>query len=87
MGWVPAEMGVQSLAQDSGLKDPALLQLWRRSQLQLRFIPWPGDIHMAWVWLYLSTFLLSITRCPQTSRIELKLHLGHQPPSRPVPCI
>ena len=30
------------------VKDPALPQLWCRSQLQLRFDPWPGNFHMPW---------------------------------------
>ena len=34
---VIAEVQLQSLAQHSGLKDSALLQLW------LEFIPWPGN--------------------------------------------
>ena len=34
VGWVTMEAWVQSLAQCSGLKDLALLQLW------LRFNPW-----------------------------------------------
>ena len=29
----------------SGLKDP-VLHLWHRSQLQLRFSPWPRNFHM-----------------------------------------
>lgn len=29
-----------------GLKDLALLKLWSRSQLRLRFSPCPGNIHM-----------------------------------------
>ena len=33
-----------------GVKDPVLLQLHCRSQLQLRFYPWPGNLHMPWVW-------------------------------------
>ena len=41
--WVSAEVQVQSLTWDSELKDPVLPQLWQRSQLQLRFNPWPGD--------------------------------------------
>ena len=28
------------------IKDPALLQLWHKSQLQLGFDPWPGNFHM-----------------------------------------
>ena len=32
-------------------KDLVLLQLWHRSQLQLRFDPWPGNFHMLWVQL------------------------------------
>ena len=27
-------------------KDPVLLQLWHRSQLWLRFHPWPRNFHM-----------------------------------------
>ena len=30
----------------SVLKDSALPQLWCRSQLRLRFNPWPGNLHM-----------------------------------------
>ena len=45
---VKAEAWVQSLAQCSRLKDPALLQLQCRSQLRLRFDPWPGNFHMPW---------------------------------------
>ena len=33
------------------VKDSALSQLWRRSQMQLRFETWPGNIHIQWVWL------------------------------------
>ena len=46
---VTAEAWDQSLAWHSGLKDPALLHLWHRSQLWLRFSPWTGNFHMAWV--------------------------------------
>ena len=28
------------------VKDPALPKLWHRSQLRLRFDPWPGNFHM-----------------------------------------
>ena len=35
---------VQSPAQCSGLKDPALPELW------LGFDPWPENFHMLWVW-------------------------------------
>ena len=38
-----ARMQVQSPAQHSGLKDPALPQLLHRSQLQLGSDPWPGN--------------------------------------------
>ena len=31
------------------VKDPELPQLWHRSQLWLRFDPWPGNFHMPWV--------------------------------------
>ena len=42
------EVWVQSPAWCRELKDPALLQLWHRSQLRLRFSPWPGNFHMLW---------------------------------------
>lgn len=38
------ELGVSAAAQ--WVKDPALLQLWSRSQLQLRFDTWPENFHM-----------------------------------------
>ena len=31
------------------VKDLALPQLWCRSQIRLRFDPWPGNVHMLWV--------------------------------------
>ena len=40
------EAEVQSLDWHSGLKDPPLLQLWCRSQPQLRFNPWPANFPM-----------------------------------------
>ena len=46
--WVTAEAGVQLPVQGSGLKALALLQVWRRSQPQLTFNPWPGNFHMLW---------------------------------------
>ena len=33
-----------------GVKDAVLLQLWQRSQLWLRFHPWPGNFYMPPVW-------------------------------------
>ena len=30
------------------IKDPLLLQLWYRSQLQLRLDPWPRNFHVPW---------------------------------------
>ena len=50
--WVAAEVQVQSLLLwHSGLKDPALPQLWLRlrSQLWLELNPWPRNFHMPWV--------------------------------------
>ena len=47
---VSTEAQVQSLARNSGLKGPVLLQLQHRSQQQLRFSPWHGNFHMPWVW-------------------------------------
>ena len=43
---VSTEAQVQSLAWHSGLKDLELLQLHHRSQLWLRFSPWPWNFHM-----------------------------------------
>ena len=40
--------GVLTVAQQ--FKDPALLQLWHRSQLWLGFDPWPRNFHMPWAW-------------------------------------
>ena len=37
------------MAQHSGLKGLALLQLCCRLQLHLRFNPWPGNFQMPWV--------------------------------------
>ena len=37
-------LGVCTVAQS--VKNLALPQLWHRSQLQLRFDPWPGNFHM-----------------------------------------
>ena len=42
---VAMEVQVHSSAQHSRLKDPALLQLWCRSQLWPRFNPWLVNIH------------------------------------------
>ena len=42
---VTAETQVQSPARSSGLKDLALSQLLHRSELWLRFSPWPGNFH------------------------------------------
>ena len=49
VAWLAAEAWVQSPAQHCGLRDLVLLQLRRRSQLWLRFNPWPWNFHMAWV--------------------------------------
>ena len=43
---VTVEALVRSLAQNSGLKDLALLQLQHMSQLWLRFSPWSENVHM-----------------------------------------
>ena len=43
---VAVEAWIRSPTQHSGLKDPALPQLWIRLQLQLGFNPWPGNFHM-----------------------------------------
>ena len=47
---VAVEAQVRSLAQHSGLKDLALPRLQCKSQLQLRFSPWLGNLYMPWVW-------------------------------------
>ena len=44
---VAAEVWIRSLAWCSGLKDPSLLQLPHRSQLRLRFDPWPMGLAYA----------------------------------------
>ena len=44
---VAAEVWGPSPAQHSGLKEPALLQLWHRSHLQLAFNPWPQELPYA----------------------------------------
>ena len=43
---IPVEVWVRSMAWYSGLKDPELLQLQFRPQLQLGFNPWPGNFHI-----------------------------------------
>ena len=40
----------QPLAQHCALRDLELPQLQCRSQLWLGFSPWPGNLHMPWVW-------------------------------------
>ena len=44
---VTVDARVQSQAQHTRLKGPALLQLQLRSQLRLGFSPWPGNFHMS----------------------------------------
>ena len=46
VAWVTAEAQVGALAWGSGLKGPALPQMWRRSQLLLGFNAWNGNFHM-----------------------------------------
>ena len=46
---VTVEARVRSLAQHIGLKDPVLKQLQCKSKLQLRFNPWPRNVHVSWV--------------------------------------
>ena len=43
---VTVEVEVPSLAQHSGLTHPVLPQVPHRLQLQLRFNPWPRNVHM-----------------------------------------
>ena len=45
---VDAEVPVQSLAREGGLKNLVLPQLSCRLQLWLRFSPWPRNFHMLW---------------------------------------
>ena len=40
------QVPVQFPAWCLGLRDPALPQLWHRSQLWLTFNPWPGNFYM-----------------------------------------
>ena len=62
--WVIAEMQVQALAGHSGLKDLVLLQLRPRSQLWLRFSPWPGNVHVLQVQPLKKKWVLNI-RSPE----------------------
>ena len=39
----------KSFATEHEVKDPALPQLWCRSQLWLGFHPWPRNSHMPWI--------------------------------------
>ena len=39
--------GIPTVAQQ--VKDLAVPQLWHRSQLRIRFDPWPRNFHMSWV--------------------------------------
>ena len=48
---VTMEFGVRSLAQHSGLKDPALPQLGHRSQLWLGFSAWLGNLQTIMLWV------------------------------------
>ena len=43
---VAAEVWVQFPAWHSGLKGPALPQLWHSLQLKLGLNPWPKNVHM-----------------------------------------
>lgn len=57
MEWVKTRTGVAQVAVEvgsipawrSGLKDPVLLGLWCRLQLQLEFNPRSRNFHMHWV--------------------------------------
>ena len=48
--WVSAEAWVPSPARQSVLRDSVLWQLWCKSQLQLRFNPWPRNFHILHIW-------------------------------------
>ena len=47
LAWATVEVWVQSLAWYNSLMDPARPQLLHRSQLQLGFSPWPGNLQYA----------------------------------------
>ena len=42
------------------VKNLALLQLWCKSQLWLKFNPWPRNFHMLWMWPKKTICLISI---------------------------
>lgn len=44
----PRKKGKNELS-SSRVKDPVLPPLWPRSQLLLRFGPWPSNCHVLWV--------------------------------------
>jgi len=50
VAWVAAKVQVQSSAWLSELKDLLLPRLHCRSQMHLRFHPWPKNFYMPWVW-------------------------------------
>lgn len=51
VSWVAQEAQVSFPARDSAGRDVVLLQLWcPRSQLQLKFSPWRGNVHVPPVW-------------------------------------
>ena len=50
VAWVAAKVQVQSSAWLSELKDLLLPCLQCRSQMHLRFHPWPKNFYMPWVW-------------------------------------
>ena len=45
--WKNENLGAPAVVQ--WIKYSALLQLWHRSQLRLRFNPWPGNFHLPWL--------------------------------------
>ena len=49
-GGVIKNIGLEVPAVSQWVKDLALLQLWCRSKLQLKFSPWPGNFHILKVW-------------------------------------
>ena len=64
------------------IEDLALPQLWRRSQLWLKFDPWPRNFHMSRVQLCVYILYMIKNNIFYKARVEMEknwgIYLGHQ---------